>query len=194
MRIMEVRLFTFDELSDAAKEKARQSYREGALDYEWYDFVYDDAKRVGKILGIEIDKIWFSGFWSQGDGACFEGSYSYAKESSKRIREYAPQDTTLHGIADNLVKAQKPQFYQLTANTTHSGRYQHSGCMRVNVEHADDPYRDIDSDSIVDELRGFADWVYSQLETEYEYLMSDECVDESILANGYEFDESGNWR
>ena len=31
------------------------------------------------------------------------------------------------------------------------------------------------------------------LDHEYEYLMSDECVDENITSNGYEFTESGDF-
>ena len=60
--------------------------------------------------------IWFSGFWSQGDGACFEGRYAYAPRASLRIRDYAPRDTELHRIADALQALQRLNFYQLTAS------------------------------------------------------------------------------
>lgn len=40
-------------------------------------------------------------------------------------------------------------------------------------------------------MRAFADWIYRQLETEYDYQNSDEQVDESIIANEYEFTEEG---
>ncbi len=46
-------------------------------------------------------------------------------------------------------------------------------------------------DAIDRALRDFADWIYSQLEKEYEYQMSNECVDENIRANEYEFTEEG---
>src|SRR5690349_7069500 len=101
-QIVETQVFTFDELSDDAKDKAREWYREASCHDEWWDAVYDDATQCGKILGIRIDKIYFSGFWSQGDCAQFEGDYSYAKGSTKAIREYAPKDETLHKIADTL--------------------------------------------------------------------------------------------
>ena len=39
MKTVETNVFTFDELTDRAKEKARAWYREGALDYEWYDSI-----------------------------------------------------------------------------------------------------------------------------------------------------------
>jgi hypothetical protein len=37
-----------------------------------------------------------------------------------------------------------------------------------------------------------ASWLYDQLHAEYDYQNSDECVDESIEANEYEFDEDGD--
>lgn len=194
-------IFTFDELPGDAKEKARDWWRDGALDYEWYDAVYDDAERVAEILGIEFYRkrgknptIWFSGFSSQGDGACFEGSYSYSKGAAKRIREYAPKDKTLHSIADELQRVQKRYFYQLNAACHHAGYYYHARCMAVSVEHNDGWWRNVehnDDCAIVDALREFADWIYSQLESEYNYLMSDDCVDEQIRANECEFDATG---
>ncbi len=123
-------VYQFPELSEAAKEKARSWYREIGPHYDWWDAVYEDFERVCEILGIRLKTtpvrlmgggtrakpcIWFSGFWSQGDGACFEGYWSYAKGAAARIRDYAPQDTTLHGIADRLQAIQRRNFYQLTA-------------------------------------------------------------------------------
>ena len=40
-------------------------------------------------------------------------------------------------------------------------------------------------------LRDLADWLYLQLEREWEYQSSDECVDEGIVANDYTFTETG---
>lgn len=58
---------------------------------------------------------------------------------------------------------------------------------------ARDEYRSIgDADHELRQLmRDFADWMYRQLEAEYEYRMSDEQVDDTITANEYEFTESG---
>ena len=81
-------VYQFPELSDAAKEKARSWYRELGPHDDWWDAVYEDFERICDILGVRLKTrpvrlmgggtrekpcIWFSGFWSQGDGACFEG-------------------------------------------------------------------------------------------------------------------------
>jgi hypothetical protein len=50
----------------------------------------------------------------------------------------------------------------------------------------------VDAEEVVIEaLRDLARWLYRQLEREYEYLTSDEAVDESIVANEYTFTAAG---
>ena len=50
-------LYLYDELSEKAKGKARDWYRNGALDYEWWEFTYADAARVGlEITGFDLDR------------------------------------------------------------------------------------------------------------------------------------------
>ncbi len=56
-RQVTVTLYQFDELSPKAKEKAREWYRESALDFEWWDSVYDDAKNIGlKITSFDLGR------------------------------------------------------------------------------------------------------------------------------------------
>jgi hypothetical protein len=166
-------VYTFAELSDAAKEKARDWYREGAFYYDWYEFVFEDAKKCGR--------------------TCFEGRYSYAKQSAKKIREYAPKDNTLHSIADALQAIQSARFYHLEARVKQSGHYSHEFCTDIDVfDGSTGDYATIvDHDAIANELRRFMKWIYRQLEAEWDYLNSDESVDEMINANEYTFTESG---
>src|SRR3546814_12894488 len=44
--VIETTVFTFDELTDAAKERAREWYRISNLDYEWWDCTYDDFSTI----------------------------------------------------------------------------------------------------------------------------------------------------
>lgn len=199
-------VYTFDELSDEAKEKARNWWREGGLDYDWWDSVYDDCDTIFKIIGITSDKIvkpvdgaprrtgpciWFSDFYSQGDGACFEGIYSYAKGAGKAIRKYAPEDTELHRIVDELQALQRKYLYKLEARVRHIGYYHYENSVQIEVTR--NGYEaDADPKARVAEcLRDLMRWIYRQLKEEYEYLNSDESVDETIRANEYEFTEDG---
>ncbi|MBA5775635.1 antitoxin of toxin-antitoxin stability system [Stappia sp. F7233] len=208
--IIETTVYRLDELSGAAKERARAWYREGGFEYEWFESVYDDFERICAIIGVHLDTrdvrlygggtrqkpaIWFSGFWSQGDGACFEGHYSHAKCAPHRIRDYAPQDAELHRIADALQAVQRRNFYQLHAAVTHRGRYCHEYSMSISVERDSPNRQDMTADAedaVTEALRGLARWLYRQLEREYEYLASDEAVDEAIIANDYTFTETGH--
>ena len=196
--------YRFNELSDHAKENARQWWRD--LEQQDFDteYVIEDAQRMGAILGIELathpvklmgggtryePTIYWSGFSSQGDGAQFEGRYAYAKGAHKLIRKEAPQDARLHAIADDLLAIQKAQGFRLTAvcDCRHA-QYSHSGWMNVDVN---DAKNDAGVDAVTHALRDFADWIYRQLEAEYEWRMADEQVDDAITANEYDFDESG---
>ena len=192
-RVIEKTVYQFNELSDKAKERARAWYRGADDDSFWEECVLEDAAQCAEILGISIKKngIYYSGFWSQGDGASFVGSYAYKKGAAKAIRDHAPQDTTLHEIADSLQEAQRVNFYGAECTITHRGHYQHSGCMSFDWENPNRPDVLREEDSLTQPLRNFADWIYSQLEQEYKYQNANAQVDESILANGYEFTSEG---
>ena len=211
--------FNFSELSDTAKAKARAAHTgEGYLDYDWWDCTFEDAVRMAAILGIEISTTWhknrhgkdyqttdisFSGFCSQGDGACFEGDYNPAPNASAFIREET-NDETLHELADRLSMLQVTRKLQgldsFTSKVTRgygSGNYSHSGTMIISIEF--DPDSELEGEaSAIDALdeditramRDFADYIYSCLETEYDWLMSNECVDEYL--SDLKFDELGS--
>ena len=204
-----VTVYQFGELSDAAKDKARDWWRAGGMDYDWWDAVYDDFARICEILGIDLRTratrrmngsagkqlcVWFRGFSSQGDGACFEGVASYAKGAARAIRDYAPQDKTLHSIADRLQDVQKRNFYQMRAAISHRGHYYHEYCMDISVEHESPTYQamtDYAEGIMIEALRDLARWLYRQLETEHDYLNSDEAVAETLVANEYTFTQNG---
>lgn len=195
MRTIETTVYTFDELDERAKERAREWYRnawhDGGMDHDWWDCVFEDAKAVGALLGIRIDRIYFSGFWSQGDGACFEGTYQYRTGSAKAVREYCPEDSTIHDIADRLQAMQKREFYSVAALVRQSGHYVHHLCTRIEVEDIRNGYESQAESECRDLLREFMQWIYRNLEAEYEYLTSDDSMDEGIRCNDYEFTKDG---
>ena len=198
-------VYKFNELSETAKDKVRSSF---GNDVD-YDFVLDDAATIADLFGLDIrmtrktlmggghrydPTVYWSGFWSQGDGACYEGNYEYKAGALKAVKAYAPQDAELHRIVKGLQDVQRKSFYRLIASCKHRGYYYHSGCMQVEVRHCEDEYRDIsDAEGEVTQLlRDFADWIYKRLEEEYDYQTSDEAIEESCELNGYEFYEDGS--
>lgn len=199
-------VYPFDELSEQAKERARDDYRVNNLDYEWWDSVYDDADQIAQCLGIDMENkgkrtrvpaIWFSGFASQGDGACFEGTYRYKKGWRKALLHHVGPGASLDTLLDigqQLQAAQARQFYKLSAVVKQRGHYYHSGCTTIDVTHDDSMYRDIGDaeEDVRQALREFMDWIYQQLEREHDWLQSDECIDEALRADR-EYREDGSY-
>jgi hypothetical protein len=205
-RIKETQVFKFDELNDSAKERAREWYRNGALDYEWWDCTFDDAKQCLALAGFDVETIYFSGFASQGDGACFVGTWKAGNaQPVKAMKQHAPKDKDLHAIAAEcraVAKLRPAAFMRVKQ----SGHYNHSGCtdFSVDCERGDDGVERTTAewdargkeDSEVEERiiqmsRDAMDWIYTQLGREYDYQNADEQVDENIRANDYEFTEEG---
>lgn len=212
--IKETTVYSFDELSDRAKERARDWYRE-AMSEDFNDTsadcVIEDAARMADLMGINMrtrtvrtmggstrqePQVYWSGFSSQGDGACFVGDYHYRKGSAKAIAAEAPaaacdQNKELNRIACELSDLQRRHFYRISADVSHSGRYSHEHSTDISV-YIDG--NDADSDlqeAITELLRDFMRWIYRQLEREWDYQNSDAAVDDSITANDYTFDEDG---
>ena len=185
-------VYSFNELSESAKQKALQDNAENLN--EWWDHVFEDVKTIASLMGINIDNIYFSGFYSQGDGACFEGNYGYNKNSVKLVMEYAPQDNELHDIVRTLANIQRRNFYQLYASIKHRGHYYHELCTDIEIERDNYNGQDVNEDDVndlTDTLHEFMQWIYKQLENEYDYLTSEENFTEYANDCGLEFYEDG---
>ena len=194
MRTITRNILAFSELSQEQKAKALERHRDWNVDCQWWEFTYDDAKEIGKMLGFDVENIQFSGFWSQGDGACFTGRFSYpGKNIGKAIREHAPDDKRLHAIADEAQRLYRQSFYTACGSVQHRGHYSHERSMSVSLsEYAEFKGRVEDTDW-KELCADFAIWIYGRLQAEYEHLTSDESVSDSLEANGVEFeiDEDG---
>lgn len=197
-----ITLYTFSELSDKAKETARNWWREAGNNYS-QDDVIEDAKEIAALMGIEIKKVFFSGFWSQGDGSCFEGQYSYdgAKGAIAKVKAFAPNDTELHRIVTGLCRLQRVNFYKLSASIRHSGPYYHEHCTAVDVRKGGEYFFDTDDSyvsnsahdgaKLIGFLHDFMRWIYSRLKAAYDAENTDEAIDEALIANEYTFRENG---
>ena len=203
-------VYQFDELEDKAKEKARDWFRNGDTDFDT-EFLFDDFERMGAMLGIEFKQqqvklmgggtrgkptIYFSGFSSQGDGACFEGSYYFATNAVAKItEETSGNDKRLIRIAEELEEVQALNANSLAATVRHSGHYSHEYSTDIEVERTDDSDSEVSdehAEAVRTCLRDFMRWMYRALEEDYEWRNADEQVDDNIRANEYEFTESGH--
>jgi len=210
MKIIETKVFQYSELSPEAQSKARDWYRScNDGDSDFAEFVIEDSETCANLIGIEFDSrqvplmngktrgkpcVWWSGFSSQGDGACFEGRWDASDVKPGKLKEHAPQDSELHRIAAEFERI-AAEFPESSFTVKHSGHYQHSRCTYFDVVSGDyeedgkgDKFNSA-ADDLIEVARDFMDWIFRQLETAYEYENSDECVTDNITANEYEFTE-----
>src|SRR5919202_1250224 len=73
MHTISLTLYTFEELAPEVQKKVVERERYiNVDDAYWYELIIEDWTEELERRGFEQVKILFSGFGSQGDGACFE--------------------------------------------------------------------------------------------------------------------------
>jgi len=216
-KVIEVEVYKYDELSDSAKQKARDWYIEG-MDYEWWEGTYEMAKEDGKEKGFYIDDIYFSGFHSQGDGASWKGFVDVRQWLEENCADSIGVSAWCQLIQEDIVT----KNIQVTANNAH---YCHESTMSFvdvedNCEFTDDeamqlpsifkgmsiatvfdlivndptcPYKNVDdiTTAIVKSGKDYAIDIYHRLREEYDYLCSDEMMIDHFEANDYHFTNEG---
>lgn len=158
----------------------------------WYETTIDDFKEIAECFGLDIDQIYFSGFSSQGDGACFTGKYKYKKDAVRAIKENYPTWSELHEIVEALQKLQSESFYSISTTAKHRGHYYHSNCIDFDTDIEKGCMSKDHIETFEQVLKDFADLLYKSLEKEYDGLTSDEALKEYFTDCEIEFNESGD--
>ena len=188
--------YSFNELSNEARQVAFNNNSDiNVCHLDWYDYTKDDFHTILELIGFYNIDSNFSGFYSQGDGASFSADYRYKKGCLKAVKQHAPNDTELHYIVKGIVSHQKNNGYLLSCEVSQRGNYYHSNTMQFSWCKNDDSCFDWKNDFVEDELeqlfKDLADWYYSRLESEYEYLTSFAVVAAMLEANEIQFLENG---
>ena len=127
METIERQSYTIQQLieldQDHAVEKIKQWWYEHGAEYEWWDCAYEDFKREGCELGFDIGNINFSGFHSQGDGACWSGHIDVVAWLRAHTSDSIARDAWLQLINEDYTEKNIPIGF--------NGRYSHSGTMSV---------------------------------------------------------------
>lgn len=197
MKTIQVNLYTATELKaqfPKGFEKAHADFHQLIHSEEWWLNTYDDFSQVAAILGVEFDTkgknhepaIYFSGFSSQGDGACFVGAWTHKVDASEKIREYAPLDEELHRIADALQACDNAK-----AKVTHNCRYYHAYSADIEVWKVDEEELSPHDETVTSALRDFMNWMYHQLEGEAENQTCEESFLDAAEANEWTFEANG---
>ena len=195
MRIIETKIYHFEELSPKAKEKAIQNARECLEFSDYAGYIIDDAKTIAAMMGWNISEVRYSGFHSQGDGALFIGAMIHKDNALEAMQKYAPTDTVLHDIAKRWQELQQSNEFALSADVMHSGQYFHEYCTEFECfdSRAQDGYVESaeTEDDIKETAREFMHWIYKQLQNEFEFQTSDSTIAEMLISNEHEFTEDG---
>ena len=187
--------YSFNELSDEAKQVAFDNSLYINVDsWDWYDSTKDDFHTILELIGFYNIDSNFSGFYSQGDGASFSANYRYEKGCLKAVKQHAPNDAELHNIVKCIISHQKDNGYLLSCEVSRRGNYSHSNTMRFSWYKNGDSWFDWKNDFVEDELeqlfKDLANWYYSRLGSEYEYLTSFDVVAEMLEGNEIQFLEN----
>lgn len=164
-------VFSFDELTEEVKEKVIEKFRDINVDYYWSSDIEENTAERLEELGYSEPKLFWSGFWSQGDGASFSAS----------------------GNIEKLVPKKYQKFIE-SIDFTKNGRYEHEYTMSIDIDYNDKPtgrigameFRNLEKE-LIENAREEARIFYDDLKTEYEYQTKDSCVIEAIKANEYQF-------
>ncbi len=197
MKTISTTVYTLSELSARAKAKAREWFRSGiAQDWDGSDTI-EDAQQCFAHVGLDVESVHFSGFSSQGDGACFSGSWRAATVNAAALKSHAPQDRELHRIADEFARI--AALYPLASFTVkQSGHYSHEHCTAFDVSipdlegnEIDSPAREQAEKDLIEVAKDAMRWTYKGLEKAWDWENEDEQVDENIACNGYTFTAEG---
>lgn len=178
-------------------------HRDFNLHDNWWEYCYEALIEKAKAMGLTVgrNEIQFSGFWSQGDGASFEG---------------VVEDLSLFLTANNLagdyprvrqlIELDSPPSLKLVRTHNH---YSHQFTVGSEVDHdyfcdiMDCPSElhkrvadtwDIELNAEMGDLAGafleiartMMTDLYDDLETTHDDLTSDESVTEALIANDIE--------
>jgi hypothetical protein len=176
---------------DEVKEKAIEENRYINVDdfSDWYNFVFYDWKDKLNKIGFCNAEIYFSGFSSQGDGACFDND-SYHFDLNLLLKNVDLTDEEREKIY-NL----KDDF-ELTIERI-GFHYCHENTRVINLEQfyiEDEDSKNLlyHFENLLEDLReSLCVQIYEDLEKEYDYLTSDDAIYETLQANEYYFEENG---
>lgn len=165
MKTIKTTVYTFDELSEEAKENARDWYREGALNYDWWDGIYDGAKMVG----LKIDHF-----------DCYRRDIgiSFTESAEHTAREIKLRGERCSGfmLADQFLT----DVMAIEPKAAEDGD-------PIEPDETEE-YNELCKEF----LKELGQEYLFLLDKEIDWLLSDTCVDEMLRSLPYTFTENGN--
>lgn len=195
----EINVYEFEELSEKVQEKVLDSFRDIHTDFDyWWDGAYEYWEET--VLNEQFDdpKMYFSGFWSQGDGAMFEYSSVNSKLKDEAIDKVMSNESELLRTIykDNIILCGGGRQ---SGRNYHEKSVQHKWMLSLelglnsydNIVERFESYSDRLEEFIIERYEDLAKKLYEMLESEYYALREDDVIKEHIIENNIEFLEDG---
>ena len=167
-RIRKDIVYKFDELSEEAKEKAIERLADINVDYEWWNGVYEDAENIGlKIVEFDLDR-----------GPYAKGVFKLsANEVAQNIINNHGDMTETYKTARGFMDQWEPVFSE----------YMDEKSEHYESRESEDKMMELEDEF----LKSLCEDYRIILQHEWDYLVSEEAIRETIEANEYEFTEDG---
>jgi hypothetical protein len=195
MKTVEVKLYSFDELKPEIQAKVLD--RERYFEIEegvWHEWTVEEQVDRIKTEGVFTEPdIHFSGFSSQGDGACFDCSAI----DVRHYLEITGQATKYKEVLDLFIAG---ELRYVIRKNSYANHYSHQKTRYVDfdIETEITPEQERQINAVCELLESdrytWSNKIYRELEAEYNYRIQDETVKELILMNEWTFEEDGTMR
>ena len=211
----EFTVYTFDELSDKAKDHALIKHIEW-IDNDWDTDIIDDFKDQGSKRGFEIADVRYTLAYSQGDGAAWQGGINAEWFLDYHLKDDDP-DHARYIVLRELIRE---DWLHVRPEVSYAGFKYHSMQVSINCSYSTLDFEDgevmesgvlqganiydlgkgINAAELIDKLeewmqaeaKSYADDIFHELRKEYEYQTSAENFKELCDANEWRFDEHGS--
>lgn len=161
--------YSFEELSEDAKKKAINNNYAINVDYDWWESTYNDAKNIGlKITGFDLDRN------RHADGEFLLA----ANEVAANIFKDHGESCETYKSAEKFISEWQPIFNE----------YMNENSEKYESAESESELQVIEDDFLKSLLEDYS----IMLQTESEYLQSDEAIEDTLISNDCQFTKDGN--
>lgn len=179
MKTITTTLYKFSELSKEVQTDLIERNRDHEIHFhDWHDPITEGFTEDMSEAGFAEIETQFSGFWSQGDGACFTGRVTDLRLFMKQFENLPQEVKDFDGAMEISI---------IKRGETFASRYCHSNTIEANIEVYDiqmPDYIRAFENTITEWARTQSDKYYRDLEEYHDELTSDECVAGILEENG----------
>ena len=174
-------VYKYDELSDKAKQNAIERLYDINVRHDWWDFLYEDFKEELKEVGLTCDTFYFS----------LDRDYHI---DAQKLR-FTDLKLFIKKLVDDKIKDSIIDVLDLDVENTGFKRTSYiissKSCYLLERHPRLTKVANYIEIKATKELQTILEDFLSRLQAEYEYLISEEAILDTIEANDYEFLENG---